>query len=425
MSAFSVVREHFAPAGPRKPSAAITVESLESRCLMSGAPQIVLKPSNVVFDTGSYSSSIEWAAKNVLDTQTGPVHETQQNPNPPASSGFWIATNVGSKVPDYFVIDLGKAQSVSAFDLFNSHNIIYNNVGTAKFKITASNSLSSLTATVANGTVLVTGQLAPGFSAVDPVPAQHFTSSNTATFRYLRFDAITPVATAGGPNLVALNEIRVFGAAPTAIISGTVYNDTNAVGKLVPGEKGLAGVKMYIDAGNAGKYVTGDLTVTSDVNGHFSFPSVIPGTYRVREILPANYAVTAPTAGYFDVVVTNASKPGNLFFDAPATASISGRVFNDWNGDKIIDKGELGLGGWTVFIDLKGTGIYANGDPTAMTAPDGTWSFTGLTAGTYKVAVKPFSFASPTTPTELTIKLTVGGKSTGTLFGERAVGFTG
>jgi hypothetical protein len=41
------------------------------------------------------------------------------------------------------------------------------------------------------------------------------------------------------------------------------------------------------------------------------------------------------------------------------------------------------------------------------------------------VAVKPFSFASPTTPVLVTIKLTVGQKSTGTLFGERAVGFTG
>ena len=47
MSAISIVRQQFAPADPRKPSAAITVESLESRCLMSGAPQIILKPSKL------------------------------------------------------------------------------------------------------------------------------------------------------------------------------------------------------------------------------------------------------------------------------------------------------------------------------------------------------------------------------------------
>jgi uncharacterized repeat protein (TIGR03803 family) len=105
----------------------------------------------------------------------------------------------------------------------------------------------------------------------------------------------------------------------------------------------------------------------------------------------------------------------------PPEATITGTVFNDANGDKKPDDGELGLGGYTVFIDRQGTGQYAAGDPTALTAYNGSFSFTGLTAGTYRIAIEPMPGVITTTSRELMIKLKSGQFSTGNLFGEKAI----
>ena len=65
-------------------------------------------------------------------------------------------------------------------------------------------------------------------------------------------------------------------------------------------------------------------------------------------------------------------------------------MWNDLNKDHLQDNGELGLGGWTVFVDLKGDGQNDPGDPTATTASDGSYSIQvpaaqQTTTNTYKV----------------------------------------
>jgi hypothetical protein len=105
----------------------------------------------------------------------------------------------------------------------------------------------------------------------------------------------------------------------------------------------------------------------------------------------------------------------------PPTGKISGEVFLDANGDGKIDDHEFGLGLWSVYIDLKDTGKFVSGDPVVTTNIDGDFSFTGLAAGTYILRVEPVTGTVATTPTELTIKLTAGEVSTGSLFGVRAI----
>ena len=75
-----------------------------------------------------------------------------------------------------------------------------------------------------------------------------------------------------------------------------------------------------------------------------------------------------------------------------------GVVYTDFNGNGSRDFGpnlptydqqETGLAGQIVYIDLANTGMLADGDPTATTAADGSYSFAALAAGTYTVRVAP------------------------------------
>jgi Ca2+-binding RTX toxin-like protein len=64
--------------------------------------------------------------------------------------------------------------------------------------------------------------------------------------------------------------------------------------------------------------------------------------------------------------------------------SISGSVRDDPNGNAATDSGELGLGGATVGFDTNGDQAL---DVTTTTADDGSYSFTGLQPGTYRIVL--------------------------------------
>ncbi|MCA9246155.1 MAG: hypothetical protein KDA42_03540, partial [Planctomycetales bacterium] len=67
-------------------------------------------------------------------------------------------------------------------------------------------------------------------------------------------------------------------------------------------------------------------------------------------------------------------------------ADISGKIYNDLNGDGVRDQGENGLANWTVFLDLDQSGDLNAGEPSQLTDADGSFRFSGLTAGDYRVA---------------------------------------
>jgi len=65
--------------------------------------------------------------------------------------------------------------------------------------------------------------------------------------------------------------------------------------------------------------------------------------------------------------------------------SISGQKWNDLDGDAIQDIGEPGIGGWTIFLDQNGNGVLDVGEQSTLTAPDGSYIFTNLFEGLYRV----------------------------------------
>jgi hypothetical protein len=88
----------------------------------------------------------------------------------------------------------------------------------------------------------------------------------------------------------------------------------------------------------------------------------------------------------------------SLQVEPPMT--VTGTVWNDLNANGVYDAGEPGLGGVTVYADVAGTGQYASGDPSTVTANDGTYTLNNVPPGTVNIGeIVPNGYyeSSPTT----------------------------
>ena len=90
---------------------------------------------------------------------------------------------------------------------------------------------------------------------------------------------------------------------PAQSISGRVFNDANDDGFGEASEHGLSGVTVYLDANNNGVLDSTEVRTTTDSAGRYQFTNLAPGTYTVRQILPAGYARTEPSRAFASVVV--------------------------------------------------------------------------------------------------------------------------
>ena len=67
------------------------------------------------------------------------------------------------------------------------------------------------------------------------------------------------------------------------------------------------------------------------------------------------------------------------------SGSIAGLVWDDFNGDGVLDGGEPRLHNWTVHVDADGDGVLDGGEVTATTDANGLYSFSNLAAGDYTI----------------------------------------
>ncbi|QDV69892.1 Serine-aspartate repeat-containing protein D precursor [Rosistilla carotiformis] len=188
-------------------------------------------------------------------------------------------------------------------------------------------------------------------------------------------------------------------------IAGTVYldNDLNLVQS--GSEKGIADVSLHLYLLNetSGQFESTGHSTKTDANGDYRFGTelgLLPGTYRIEETQPTGLFSVGAVPGTIDGsvigtvlnddVLTGIEIPlGDLHavdydFAEADPAKISGFVYRDDDDDGIKDVGEVGLGGVTIRLIPVDT-IAPEEIVETTTAADGSYSFTNLAPGRYRV----------------------------------------
>jgi hypothetical protein len=166
----------------------------------------------------------------------------------------------------------------------------------------------------------------------------------------------------------------------TGSISGIVFNDLNSNGVKDAGESGIANWKIRL----AGFALDSALT---NANGNYSFSDVAAGNYTVSEVLPSGWKQTFPSSpGTHSVTVAEGQKVTGKDFGNFLNGSISGKIFNDVNGNGTLEAGETGMQDW--LVRLKKNNIVVD---STLSDVDGDYAFTNLNAGTYEVVEKQIS----------------------------------
>lgn len=178
----------------------------------------------------------------------------------------------------------------------------------------------------------------------------------------------------------------------TGAIGDTVWFDADKDGIQDADEAGIEGITVNLKDADGNVIAT----TTTDANGNYLFENLAAGDYSVAVVPTGGLEFTTQDAGDdaadSDVDVTTgmtgtitlAEGETNRTVDAglidPGTAALSGRVFCDDNNDDV-DNGEPGVGGVRVVLTTADGTFVAE----TTTNDDGSYSFTGLDAGDYKV----------------------------------------
>jgi protocatechuate 3,4-dioxygenase beta subunit len=178
----------------------------------------------------------------------------------------------------------------------------------------------------------------------------------------------------------------VVGNAGPAIL-GIKFNDLNGDGIRQPNEPGLANIPFLLEPATSANGVfnagTGDLSVTTDANGAFSFTNLVPGNYLITETaVPANFVTTTPNP----LAVTLGNTNANIFFGNSTVprSRIVGCKYLDLDGDGFRDGDEPGIKNVRIYIDSNGNGQRDAGEQNTLTDKNGAWSF-NVAPGTYRI----------------------------------------
>jgi uncharacterized repeat protein (TIGR01451 family) len=206
---------------------------------------------------------------------------------------------------------------------------------------------------------------------------------------------------------------RDFGYLENRSITGRVWQDVNEDGTIDASEVRISGLTVGVYQNSDTTYTTpvndiygNALTTVTNTSGVYSFSYIPQGTYKIVVTTPSGYDVTvlandndASASGDY-AVISNISLSSvialtNKDFGFKAVRTISGRIWEDMDGDGALETGENRFSSILV-------GVYQNGD-TTCTAPvldvqgnplttttdsSGNYSFSGIPSGTYKVVAE-------------------------------------
>ena len=207
-----------------------------------------------------------------------------------------------------------------------------------------------------------------------------------------------------------------------AVTASNAYDEMNVLPYIPGGQPdfGYGAVKVDIAAPGIDVMLTGFRYQIPNTN-FFTNLQVNTGTSFAAPLVAGTSALVESLAPYLtaveikQLIINSADKIPymnnlnvadgrlNVFsaLSAIPKTTLSGTIFQDANNDKKQGIGELGLAGWTAYVDLDNDSVFDTGEPSALTAADGTYAFDAyLDTGTYRVRQvlqSPFVQTTPTT----------------------------
>ena len=188
-----------------------------------------------------------------------------------------------------------------------------------------------------------------------------------------------------------------FGYRDDAALGDRVWNDLDGDGVQDPGEPGIGGVLVFIDADGDDVFDQGvERFAITDVNGLYKIDNLAAGTYAVRVdigTLPQRVTQTWDlTSPYTDHEASRTlaakEKAVDVDFGYRSNASVGDLVWLDTDADGVQDAGEAGISGARVYLDINGNGVFDSAsEPSAVTDGNGAYSISGLVPGTYTARV--------------------------------------
>ncbi len=200
-----------------------------------------------------------------------------------------------------------------------------------------------------------------------------------------------------------------FGNYLIGTISGYAYTDLNANGVKEPEERGIGGTDLALLSSDGQKTLR---QIKTAGDGSFQITAIPAGDYLLRQTALAGFHLPASEV---PVTIQPQGAATASFGNQPA-GTMTGKVFNDENSNKIQDTGEAGIGGIEITLKYTLSGRILK----TTTAGDGSYLFQNLESGEITITeTDPEGFTS-TTPNE--VKLTFDATSPASVsFGDRAV----
>jgi uncharacterized delta-60 repeat protein len=163
-----------------------------------------------------------------------------------------------------------------------------------------------------------------------------------------------------------------------------VFDDVNGNGTRDAGEPPRAGATAFLDLDRDAILDAGEPTGTTDAFGDALFDNLSAAAHAARVVVPANWHLTTPTAGFIDVTPGTASAFATFGLSQAATAT--GTLFNDANANGVRDAGETAL-----ITSVRARRVDTNTSVTVSPDAQGVYRFTGLQPGQYVIEL---AFAS-------------------------------
>jgi len=264
------------------------------------------------------------------------------------------------------------------------------------------------------------GQAVTFTATVSPTLSTSFTPTGTVTF----YDNASPLGTVTLSSRTASFTTSILVAGSHSIIaqysgdSNFSGSNSTSLAQAVNQDGSGNVVVSSLNPSTYGQSVTFTATVAAAVPGSGTPTGTVTfydnstaidtatlsngsATFSTSSLAVGGHAITATYGG--DADFTGSSSPAlTQTVQQSPTAILDGEVYNDLNGDGLLENGEPGLSGWTVqLLDSSNTMVAST-----TTDSSGDYSFTGVVSGSYTVApVAPAGYV-PTGPTSGTLAVT-------------------